>query len=478
MDFLREWWPLTAFVLERGTMLIVMGRVLLVSPRGSNALAWFFVLLSLPGVGIAAWFLIGESRLSQHRRRLHAQLAEHIRLGQEARGGHALQVADLPLYRDAVALACAVGGTPPRRGNRVELMGDTETVLERLIGDIDGAHENCHLLFYIWLDDGAGRRVAAALERAHGRGVACRVLVDDVGSRDFLRSRTCAKLREAGVRVVRALPVRLLRVFLARMDLRNHRKLAVIDGRIGYTGSQNVAEASFAPKRRFAPWVDCMLRIEGPVVRDLQGIFVHDWYLETEQTLFELLRGRLPEFAKGVAIQVLPTGPAYDNEALEQLSIGSFHRARTELILTTPYFVPGEAEITSLCTTARRGVRVVLVLPARCDSRLVQAVSRSHYPQLLAAGVELYEYQPGLLHAKTLTVDGRLGLVTTANFDQRSFELNYEVSTLIYDEPFTGELRTLQLDYVRDSLVVSVERERSILGRLVENAAGVFSPLL
>jgi cardiolipin synthase len=287
-------------------------------------------------------------------------------------------------------------------------------------------------------------------------------------------------LREGGVKVIGALPAHLLRAAFARIDLRNHRKIAVIDGVIGYTGSQNIADASFAPKPRFAPWVDCMLRIEGPVVWDLQTIFVCDWFLDSGEPLEDLLTKDTGDVDDGVTLQILPTGPAYDNEALEQLSLSAFHHAREELILTTPYFVPGESEVSSLCTAAKRGVRVALVLPARNDSLLVGAVSRSHYGQLVAAGVHVYEYQKGLLHSKTLTVDRNLAMVTTANFDQRSFDLNFEVTALVYDTDFASQLRFMQRSYIEDSVLVTADRiaGRSWLRRLLENAAGVFSPLL
>ena len=480
MQILLDWWPAVAaaWVLVAWTVVI---RVLLRGARrASNTLAWLMVLIFLPGVGVVLWFMMEETVLGGRRRRrreeLTRRLAEetaHLRTRSQA-------VVDLPEYEDAISLASAVGGAPPRPGNQLELMGDTDQVLDRLIGDIDQAKVHCHLLFYIWLDDEAGRRVATAIAGAAARGVECRLLLDDVGSRGFLRSETCEDLRRAGVQVVRALPASLLRVLVSRVDLRNHRKVAVIDGLIGYTGSQNIACASFAPKRKYAPWVDCMVRLEGPVVRDLQDIFLGDWYPETEETPHHAMEIDPPEVPGGVGVQILPTGPGNDNEALEQMALASFHRAHEELILTTPYFVPGPAEVASLCTAARRGVRVVLVLPARCDSRLVGAISRSHFPALLDAGVEVYEFQEGLLHAKTLTVDRRLALVTTANFDQRSFDLNYEVSTLVYDDDFASQLRFLQMDYVQRSTPVDSRRVsgRGVTERLWENTAGVFSPLL
>ena len=478
MDPLTQWWPVVlGGVLLQWTLVF---RVLLRGPcQSSDRLAWLMVLILLPGLGVVLWFLMVETVLGGRRRKRRAQLAVqlveqtgHLRNQDEA-------CAEVPEYEDTVNLASAVGGAPPRRGNHVDLIGDTDEVLTRLVADIDAAEYHCHLLFYIWLDDEAGRMVGAALVRASGRGVACRLVLDDVGSRAFLRSGSCRRLSSEGVRVVRALPASILRVLVQRVDMRNHRKLAVIDGRVGYTGSQNIASASFAPKRQFAPWVDCMLRIEGPAVQDLQDIFLNDDYLETAEIPRGVYEHRAPIFDDGVPVQILPSGPSHNNEALEQLTLASIHRAGQELILTTPYFVPGEAEVASLCTAARSGVRIVLVIPARCDSILVSLVARSHYPSLLDAGVEVYEYLPGLLHAKTMTVDRSLGLVTTANFDQRSFVLNYELSTLLYDSDCASHLRFLQMSYLNDSRrITSADLHSSVLRRLAQNAAGVLSPLL
>jgi cardiolipin synthase len=280
--------------------------------------------------------------------------------------------------------------------------------------------------------------------------------------------------------VIEAIKVHPFRMLFARIDLRNHRKIVVIDGVIGYTGSQNIADAEFAIKPRFAPWVDAMVRIVGPVVWDLQMLFVEDWYLDTDQSLEQLLNIQPLAHDDGVVAQIIGTGPNSHNEAMRQLLQAAFHSAREELILTTPYFVPDDATLGALCTAARRGVRTVLVVPARNDSPLVAAASRSHYQELLESGVELYEYQRGLLHAKTMTIDHSLAMIGSANLDRRSFELNFEVSLAVYDSNFAGQLRFLQTSYISDSQPVELSRWRRLTlpVRLWHSAAGTLSPLL
>ena len=448
--------------------------------RPSVTLAWILLVMMLPFVGAFTYLMLGGTRLGMLRKKRHAELVASLR----ERGWPHEELGQYPpLERDLKAtasLAESVGGMPTRGSNTVELLSDSLEMIDALVTDIDGARHHCHLLTYILEPDVSGTAVAQALARAARRGVAARLLVDSVGSRAFLGSPLRRELEAAGVRVVEALPARLLRAALARLDLRNHRKLAVIDGSIGYTGSQNLVHPTFAPKAGFGPWVDATLRLRGPSVHDLQELFVEDWYLDTGEALTDLFDIEPPVIADGVALQIIPTGPDDEHEALRLIAQSAFHIAREELIVTTPYFVPGEAEVVALCTAARRGVRTALVVPAHNDSPLVALASRGLYQELLASGVEIHEYTEGLLHAKTMTVDRRLAMIGTANFDRRSFELNFEVSVLVYDSDFASNLRFLQRSYMADSTSVSAATwpQRPRRQRLLENAAGVLSPLL
>jgi cardiolipin synthase len=469
-------------VLDWIVRLTMVGVVLLRRREPSVSLAWCAVVLSVPIVGALSYLMFGEARLGHRRLRRYREIVARIEHPEARRFSHddpatnALNETD----RQIALLAESVGGNIPRTGNRMQLFGDTDVVVQRLVEDIDAAREHVHVLFYIWLADDSGRRVAEALLRAAKRGVACRVLVDDVGSRDFLRGPLRTALEHGGVRVAGALPVNLLRVALARIDLRNPRKIAVIDRAIGWTGSQNIANADFAPKRRYAPWVDCMVRIEGPVVRDLQTLFVEDWYLDTDESLEELLVAPVAPREGGVTTQLLGTGPASSRAPMRLLVQAMTQVAREELILTTPYFVPDEATLLSLASAARRGVTTKLVVPRRNDSHLVALASRSFYDPLLDAGVDILEFRDGLLHAKTLTVDRRVGLISSANLDRRSFDLNFESGLVVFDDDFSSQLRFLQVGYVEASTPVSPAawRRRIWPVRLAQNAAGLLAPVL
>ena len=448
--------------------------------RASSNLTWILVILAIPFLGALIYVFLGEVRLGQGRTRRHAEQVKRIRasIGIHQRAGRYPEL--VQDHQGLANLATFVGESEPRGGNALQLVANSEQLIEHLTRDIERAEKHCHLLFYIFLTDSTGRRVCEALARAAKRGVACRLLVDAVGSRPFLDSEMRRTLQKSGVRVAAALPANILRATLARMDLRNHRKIVVIDGQVGYTGSQNIADADFAPKRGFAPWFDASLRIQGPVVHDLQSLFVEDWYVDTQESLEELLKIEVPTMPDGVPVQIMGTGPLSHHEALRQFNQAAFHSARTELILTTPYFVPDEATFAALCTAARRGVHTHVVVPARNDSPLVSAASRSFYGEMLDCGIEIHEFTKGLLHAKTLTVDREMALVGTANFDRRSFELNFEVSTLVYDTDFASQLRFLQRSYMNDARRIEPGRwkQRRWPLRVGQNAAGLLSALL
>ncbi|MBU3729302.1 MAG: cardiolipin synthase, partial [Phycisphaerales bacterium] len=246
--------------------------------RPQVATAWIVLLLTFPVVGILAYLLLGETWLGLRRRKRHAQVLAALDRPEnhaDPDGRVAPSRMDI-IDRQISALATEVSRSHPVGGNEIRVEGDSDRIVAGMLADIDAATHDVHLLTYIWLDDRVGQAVAAALKRATARGVRCRVLVDGHGSSDFLDGPLCEDLRAAGVRVVAALPVHLLRAFLNRADIRNHRKITVVDGQVGWIGSMNIAAPEFAVQPRYAPWVDCMIRIEGPVVRELELIFAED----------------------------------------------------------------------------------------------------------------------------------------------------------------------------------------------------------
>ena len=278
------------------------------------------------------------------------------------------------------------------------------------------------------------------------------------------------------------LPARLLKLNLLRIDLRNHRKIIVIDNRIGYVGSRNIADAAFAPKAKYAPWIDCMIRLQGPAVHDLQRLFLEDWYMDTEELETELLEEIPHVQPDGANVQIIGSGPniSFTSETLQMVLQSCFHVASEEIILTTPYFVPDIATSTALLAASRRGIETTIIVPDNNDSLLVGLASSSHYEALLNGGVRIHHYEAGLLHAKTLTIDRQLFMVGSANLDRRSLELNFEVNMIGWDTDFASELRLLQKSYLNDSREIHDEEWANLSwgSRLARNAAGMLGPLL
>jgi cardiolipin synthase len=453
--------------------------------------AWIAAIMCLPVIGVVAYLFLGETSIGRERARRLGDAESRL----AAPSGAAAGPRD-PVAKSVSDLCRSINGFAPTPGNRVVLLGDPgaspaeptrdcDAAIKGLIEAFDAATEHIHLSFYIWLDDENGGRVADAISAAARRGVTCRVMADALGSRDFIRGPRWRQLREAGVHLLAALEdiPRLGGFAVGRIDLRNHRKLVVIDNRIAFCGSQNCADPQFRVKAKYAPWIDILLRCEGPVVRQAQHLFLATWIAETGEEDLYGLPAAAPEperHHKGVVAQMFGTGPTTPGNVMSDSFVSALYAAEHELIITTPYFVPDEALFRAVCAAPRRGVTTTLIVPARNDSALVAAASRSTYSDLLACGVRLFEYPLGLLHTKSITLDARIALVGSANMDRRSLELNFENNLLVFDPGLTATIRQRQLGYLSQSTAVKAEtvRARPFRTRLIGDAIGMASPLL
>lgn len=478
MDLPSNGWLLV--ILHVTLQLAFIARALLWPHREPAArLAWITVIMVTSVAGMLAYVLFGEPNIG--RRRLAKLMAAEEKLPPPDVVG---QQAPLELPERLAGLfrvGGSISGFEPVAGNRAELMEDSDAAIDRMVTDIDAATETVHIVFYIWLPDGNGLKVVEALKRAAGRGVTCRAMADALGSRTLINSVHWAAMREAGVEVARALPMGFLQPLRGRVDMRNHRKIVVIDNRITYCGSQNCADPEFRIKAKYAPWVDILLRLEGPIVRQQQRVFAADWMAHRQaDDLSPLLRAPLPPAEDGFPAQVVATGPTVRYSAMPEMFEALMYAARRELVVTTPYYVPDEPIQAALCASARRGVATTIIFPKRNDSWIVAAASRSYYEELLDAGVAIHEYVGGLLHAKTLTMDGGVTLIGSANIDRRSFDLNFENNILIADRGVTAAVRRRQADYLAASRPVNaaVVAEWGIRHRIWNNAVAMFGPVL
>ncbi|MFD1797736.1 cardiolipin synthase [Paracoccus aurantiacus] len=461
---------------------LVVIRVLMRSQmQPSVRLAWIMVVEALPFIGILAYLLFGEVRIAQAERQKTADIRARLS-GIWTPSPHA--VSDPPEWIAGIAAtAHSVGGMVPVSGNVIDLLPEGDDAFDRMIRAIDEATDHVHVLFYIWLDDGTGQRIAAALRMAAQRGVSCRVVVDAVGSRGFARSASWRQMEAAGVALVEAMPTgySVLRALTRRLDLRNHRKIVLVDNRIGFTGSRNAADMAFAVKQRYAPWIDVWFSFEGPILRQMQGAFLADWMSYTGADLGDEILAAVPAVADpGAIAQVVATGPDRRAGSVSDCIVAILAAARERVMITTPYYVPDTSLDTAIRACARRGVEVTMILPERNDSLLVGATSQGFYLGLLRSGVRLMLFQPGLLHAKLITVDGRVAMLGSGNLDRRSFELNYEMNVIAAGHDVITAIDTRQASYVARSRALTLAEVEAWprWRRIVNNTLALATPLL
>jgi cardiolipin synthase len=465
--------------------LAVITRVILRPHREpASRIAWVVVIAVVPVLGILAYVLFGETSIGRKRvaraRKVLAALPPMVSISSDPESNLRPDFPERcePLFR----LGETVNGFTPIGGNSGHLMADSNAAIDAMVADMDAATHHIHLIFYIWLTDHNGLKVVEALKRAAARGVVCRAMADGLGSSTMIRSGHWREMGTAGVKVAVALKIGniLLRPFHGRIDLRNHRKIVVIDDRITYCGSQNCADPEFRVKPKYAPWVDALIRFEGPVARQNQHIFIGDWMTYVDEDIRNLLAAPLPAFDKGFPAQVIATGPTVRYSAMPETFETLMHAARRKLVITTPYYAPNSPMQAALCAAAYRGVDTTIVFPARNDSLAVAATSRSYYQDLLEAGVTIHEYVGGLLHTKSMVVDDDVTLIGSANMDRRSFDLNYENNILFCDKDLTAEMSARQEAYLASSNEVKIEDVEAwtVAHRLFNNLVGMMSPLL
>jgi len=474
------WVVALAFVLNVGLSVRI---IWVKGSRPNAALAWIATLFALPIFGLILYLVIGENRIGTIRRRRHARIVEEVAGISGVWSDPRVLASNMSTADTQMAHLGETSGAPAvLNGNLLQLSGDPAEQLRWMTEDIDAAQQSVDALFYIFEQDATGTAVANALGRAAQRGVTVRLLLDDIGSRAFLRSRMRKELAQQGVHVIAALPASILRMPFKRVDIRNHRKLIVVDGKIAQTGSRNVADPDFKgdASGKVGAYIDSWIRIRGPVARDLHILFLEDWGLDAGLHGSRQLPDEPPVNAGGVPVQAIPSGPNFENNMVAELIQAAIQLSRREIVFTTPYFLPDSATIAALEVAARRGLRVTLIVPRANDSKLVALASRANYGRLLAAGVELWEHRHGFLHSKTISVDDELAIVTTANLDRRSYEINFETSIVVYDNVFATQLRRLQQSYIAssDRLDVNAWNQRGVLPRFAENLANLMSPLL
>lgn len=458
-----------------------------------STVAWLLALVFLPGIGVSLFLLFGRDRLrlplfrkraSDQRVRSLRDPSRGERLLRAARQGPLTTLSD-PLDREIFRVGVAFGSAEPVPGNALELLVDGVATYDALARAIDGAKRVVYAEYYLLRPDGTTTWFLGKLVAAARRGVAVKLLIDGYGS-FWIRPRHLAELRAAGGEVAYFLPARLL--FFQPMNLRNHRKIVVVDDELAFTGGINIGDEY---RGLAGPWRDTHLRIAGPAVHRLADVFVEDWHFATRREISETEhRPRTEEDDRiaserggGAMVAIVKSGPdesGLHREAIHRLFFTAITSARSRLFITTPYFVPDRSILVALQTAAARGIDVRLLFPSVSNHKVVFQAGRSFYEELLQAGVSIYEYGPGMIHAKTMVVDGRIAFVGSANMDLRSFRLNFEVHAVIRDELTAERLEQVFLDDL--ALSKRIEREafhgRPARQRLAEGVARLLSPLM
>jgi cardiolipin synthase len=434
-------------------------------------LSWLMGLAALPFVGFLVYHLFGPQKITRHRAR---RALHRVALPRDKAEGADAESAELG------ALAHAATGIPPTTARDVRLLVDGAAKYTALLEDVRQARNHIHLEYYIYQPDRSGTALRDALVERARAGIKVRLLLDAMGSSKASR-RFFAPLVEAGGEIAWFHPVKLWKLWRRSwLNLRTHRKIVVIDGRVAYTGGINITDEQDERLRDDA-YRDLHLRIEGDAVRALQVVFVEDWAYATRSRDFvgEVARAMPPPLPGPIPAQVLTSGPDTTLEAIHRVHVGAIHAAQRRVWLATPYFVPGEAAMMALTSAALGGVDVRLLVPRMSDSRLVTWCVRSYYDELLAAKVKIYEYGPRLLHSKALLVDDDIAIIGSANFDHRSFRLNFEVSMLFNDTGIAGALAHLIETEFAHAPRVRADRPQPLFrARLPEALARLLSPLL
>jgi cardiolipin synthase A/B len=444
-----------------------------------RTLAWLFAILALPGVGALAYFALSAQRIGPPTRRKRLTAAEvrdavdaALPEGCAAPCGHA---DDLALLH----LATRLTGVPPASGTAVELLADNDRAFERIESALASARRSVWAEYYLIRRDETGHAFLSLLAERARAGVSVRLLFDAFGSLG-IDARHLRAIRAAGGRAEAFLPMNPLRRRWS-VHLRNHRKLVVVDGEVGFTGGMNVGDeySGRGLKRGRERFRDSHLELRGPGVTALARVFAEDWAFAAGERL-QLPPPPAPAVGAGGVVAVVPSGPDQDHNASAMVYFTAIATARTRICLSTPYFVPDDPTLRALVGAALRGVEVTLLVPEKSDVLLAGAAARATYPELLRAGVRVFEYLPGMLHAKAMALDGRVALVGSANLDFRSFALNFEVGALVADAAFAARVE----DELRRDLAASREVVAGSLSgwrgasRLRHGAARLLAPLL
>lgn len=478
------WWVLAfLFIVDlaiRITAIIVIPR----NRRPTSAMAWLLAVFFIPFIGVILFLIIGNPRLPRARRRKQDQINEYINETSDQLHFGTLRPDAPEWFPPLVTMNQKLGALPISGDNGAHLISDYQQSLDAMADAIRMADDYVHVEFYILQSDASTDNFFRALEEVAARHVEVRVLLDHWANRWKPRYRkTIKRLTAMGAEWHLMLPMQPLKGRMQRPDLRNHRKLLVVDGRVAFVGSQNITDSTYnLPKniKRGLHWVDLMVRVDGPVVLSVNAMFLSDWYSETDEVLSEIDITQAESGSGDLDCQIVPSGPGYEVENNLRLFLTLLYAAREKIIIVSPYFVPDEALLLAVSAACDRGVHVELFVSEEGDQAVVYHAQRSYYEALLRAGVRIWMYRrPYILHTKTLTIDDEVAVIGSSNMDIRSFGLNLEISMLVRGEEFVAEMREVEDEYRSLSRELTLEEwlQQPLRSTVLDNLARLTSAL-
>nr|WP_242519539.1 cardiolipin synthase [Microbacterium esteraromaticum] len=477
-------WLTTIYLVIDLTVRVVAVIVVPRNRKPTSAMAWLLAIFFIPVIGVLLFLLIGNPKLPRARRRKQERINAYIAEAASFLNFGTLRPDAPDWFPPLVAMNKHLGALPLSGDNGVHLISDYQESLDAMAAEIRTAQEYVHVEFYILQSDESTDNFFRALEEVAARGIPVRVLLDYWANRWKPRYReTLRRLEAMGADWHLMLPVQPLRRHIQRPDLRNHRKLLVIDGRSGFLGSQNVTDSSYnLPKniRQGLHWIDLMVRVDGPVVSSLNAVFLSDYYAETDRVPEGIHISRVEPGTGDLDCQIVPSGPGFEAENNLRLFLALLYAANDKIMIVSPYFVPDEALLLAVTAAVDRGVKVELFVSEQGDQAMVYHAQRSYYEALLRAGVRIWLYpKPYILHTKSLTIDDQVAVIGSSNMDMRSFGLNLEVSMLVRGEEFVDEMRVVEDEYRTLSRELTLDEwmQQPLRSTVLDNLARLTSAL-
>ncbi|ASN39772.1 cardiolipin synthase [Arthrobacter sp. 7749] len=500
--FSGAWWWATALLLIDLTIRVLAVIIVPRNRRPTSGMAWLLAIFLIPYFGVIAFLLIGSPKLPRKRRKVQSEINAFMREVTAEERHEETHEKNPAWFNSLVKMNATYGGLPLLAGNSGQLLDDYEQTIKAMSAAVDNATDYVHVQFYILSSDATTNGFFESLERAIARGVIVNVMLDHWASRGKkYYAATKARLDAMGASWTLMLPLKPLEGKFQRPDLRNHRKILIIDGTVGYMGSLNMISRDYnVPKniKRGLKWQELVVELRGPAVATLDAVFISDWYSETGEVISAGVRrdelvasgehlGRISKAlidhnteAGTMLIQVVPSGPGFERENNLRLFLGLIHAAQKRIVITSPYFVPDESLMYAITSAVARGIPVDLFVSEIGDQALVYHAQRSYYEELLRAGVNIYLYPaPYILHAKHFTIDDETALIGSSNMDMRSFGLNMEVSMLVRDAGFVAQMREVEDHYRELSRPLTLEQwmEQPLRSTVLDNLARLTSAL-